>query len=132
MKSGAALPREDDERKRKEEDGRKNEHRHALQDLCAQLEQLARDASSTLIVPANLSDISSMIGVATSVLRNQQSGAGAITATSWGTLASVSTWKWARRIRPLATIVATTDPADVPMTRSASLTRTPRSSRVRR
>ena len=30
--------------KRKEEDGRKNEHRHALQDLCAQLEQLARDA----------------------------------------------------------------------------------------
>lgn len=31
--------------KRKEEDGRKNEHRHALQELCAQLEQLARDAS---------------------------------------------------------------------------------------
>ena len=30
--------------KRKEEDGRKNEHRHALQELCAQLEQLARDA----------------------------------------------------------------------------------------
>ena len=30
--------------KRKEEDGRKNEHRHALQDLCAQLELLARDA----------------------------------------------------------------------------------------
>jgi len=30
--------------KRKEEDGRKNEHRHALQGLCAQLEQLARDA----------------------------------------------------------------------------------------
>ena len=29
--------------KRKEEDGRKNEHRHALQDLCTQLEQLARD-----------------------------------------------------------------------------------------
>ncbi len=29
--------------KRKEEDGRKNEHRHALQELCAQLEQLARD-----------------------------------------------------------------------------------------
>ncbi|TSA12767.1 MAG: DUF349 domain-containing protein [Betaproteobacteria bacterium] len=28
--------------KRKEEDGRKNEHRHALQDLCAQTEQLAR------------------------------------------------------------------------------------------
>ncbi|TAK66536.1 MAG: DUF349 domain-containing protein [Betaproteobacteria bacterium] len=27
--------------KRKEEDGRKNEHRHALQELCAQLEQLA-------------------------------------------------------------------------------------------
>jgi len=30
--------------KRKEEDGRKNEHRHALQELCAQVEQLARDA----------------------------------------------------------------------------------------
>ena len=30
--------------KRKEEDGRRNEHRHALQELCAQLEQLARDA----------------------------------------------------------------------------------------
>jgi hypothetical protein len=30
--------------KRKEEDGRKHEHRHALQELCAQLEQLARDA----------------------------------------------------------------------------------------
>lgn len=30
--------------KRKEEDGRKNEHRHALQELCAQIEQLARDA----------------------------------------------------------------------------------------
>lgn len=30
--------------KRKEEDGRKNEHRHALQELCAQLERLARDA----------------------------------------------------------------------------------------
>ena len=30
--------------KRKEEDGRKSEHRHALQDLCTQLEQLARDA----------------------------------------------------------------------------------------
>jgi hypothetical protein len=30
--------------KRKEEDGRKNEHRHALQDLCAQVEQLARDS----------------------------------------------------------------------------------------
>jgi len=28
--------------KRKEEDGRKNEHRHALQDLCAQAEQLAQ------------------------------------------------------------------------------------------
>ena len=28
--------------KRKEEDGRKNEHRHALQELCLQLEQLAR------------------------------------------------------------------------------------------
>lgn len=33
------------QRKRKEEDGRKNEHRHALQELCAQLEQLARDAN---------------------------------------------------------------------------------------
>jgi hypothetical protein len=31
--------------KRKEEDGRKNEHRHALQDLCVQLEQLARVAN---------------------------------------------------------------------------------------
>lgn len=30
--------------KRKEEDGRRNEHRHALQELCARLEQLARDA----------------------------------------------------------------------------------------
>ena len=30
--------------KRKEEDGRKNEHRHELQELCAQLEQLARAA----------------------------------------------------------------------------------------
>ena len=30
--------------KRKEEDGRKSEHRHALQELCAQLEQLARAA----------------------------------------------------------------------------------------
>jgi len=30
--------------KRREEDGRKNEHRHALQDLCAQLEQLAQAA----------------------------------------------------------------------------------------
>lgn len=33
---------------------------------------LARDAQSTLIVPANLSDISSMIGVATSVLKGTQ------------------------------------------------------------
>ncbi len=31
--------------KRKEEDGRKNEHRHALQELCVQLEQLARLAN---------------------------------------------------------------------------------------
>jgi len=31
--------------------------------------QLARDAQSTLIVPANLTDIASMIGVATSVLK---------------------------------------------------------------
>jgi len=31
--------------KRKEEDVRKNEHRHALQELCAQLEQLARDTA---------------------------------------------------------------------------------------
>ncbi|MGP1685080.1 MAG: DUF349 domain-containing protein, partial [Giesbergeria sp.] len=30
--------------KRKEEDGRRNEHRHALQELCAQTEQLARAA----------------------------------------------------------------------------------------
>ena len=30
--------------KRKEEDGRKHEHRHALQELCTQVEQLARDA----------------------------------------------------------------------------------------
>ena len=30
--------------KRKEETGRRNEHRHALQELCAQLEQLARAA----------------------------------------------------------------------------------------
>ena len=30
--------------KRKEEDGRRNEHRHTLQELCRQLEQLARDA----------------------------------------------------------------------------------------
>jgi hypothetical protein len=29
--------------KRKEEEGRKNEHRHGLQELCAQLEQLSRD-----------------------------------------------------------------------------------------
>jgi hypothetical protein len=32
--------------KRKEEDGRRTEHRHALQDLCAQAEQLARDTAT--------------------------------------------------------------------------------------
>ncbi|MBX9606256.1 MAG: paraslipin [Gammaproteobacteria bacterium] len=37
---------------------------------------LARDAQSTLIVPANLSDISSMIGVATSVLKSTQGNGG--------------------------------------------------------
>ena len=35
--------------------------------------QLARDAQSTLIVPANLSDIAGMISVATSVLKSQSS-----------------------------------------------------------
>jgi hypothetical protein len=33
--------------KRKEEDGRRNEHRHALQELCAQAEQLARAADQS-------------------------------------------------------------------------------------
>jgi regulator of protease activity HflC (stomatin/prohibitin superfamily) len=36
-----------------------------------QFGQLANEASSTLIVPANLSDISSMIALATSVMKNQ-------------------------------------------------------------
>jgi regulator of protease activity HflC (stomatin/prohibitin superfamily) len=36
-----------------------------------QFGQLATDASSTLIVPANLSDISSMIALATTVVKNQ-------------------------------------------------------------
>ena len=40
-----------------------------------QFGQLATDASSTLIVPANLSDISSMIAMATTVVKNQASKA---------------------------------------------------------
>jgi hypothetical protein len=33
---------------------------------------LANEATSTLVVPANLSDISSMIALATSVVKNQK------------------------------------------------------------
>jgi len=36
-----------------------------------QFGRLADEAASTLIVPANLSDISSMIALATSVVKNQ-------------------------------------------------------------
>jgi hypothetical protein len=41
-----------------------------------QFGHLADEASSTLIVPANLSDISSMIALATSVVKNQARAAG--------------------------------------------------------
>ena len=41
-----------------------------------QFGHLADEASSTLIVPANLSDISSMIALATSVVKNQSKAAG--------------------------------------------------------
>jgi regulator of protease activity HflC (stomatin/prohibitin superfamily) len=36
---------------------------------------LAKDASSTLVVPANLSDVASMIALATNVVKNQKAGA---------------------------------------------------------
>jgi hypothetical protein len=38
-----------------------------------QFGKLATDASSTLVVPANLSDISSMISLATNVVKGQPS-----------------------------------------------------------
>jgi hypothetical protein len=40
-----------------------------------QFGKLANEASSTLIVPANLSDISSMIALATSVVKQQSARA---------------------------------------------------------
>jgi regulator of protease activity HflC (stomatin/prohibitin superfamily) len=39
-----------------------------------QFGQLANEAASTLVVPANLSDIASMIALATSVVKNQRAG----------------------------------------------------------
>lgn len=39
-----------------------------------QFGQLANEASSTLVVPANLSDIASMIAMATGVVKHQSGG----------------------------------------------------------
>jgi hypothetical protein len=43
-----------------------------------QFGHLADEASSTLVVPANLSDIASMITLATSVVKNQTRMSGAV------------------------------------------------------